>query len=489
LQEPDKSRLGYAAKGETKTAEIAAAQHWHQRPLSRIVGILLFINVCLHFIGLSSPSSVVFDEVHFGSFITSYCCTGESFFDIHPPHAKLATAAVVKAVSNYQGDFKFPYIGAAYGDQPVFAFRLLSAIAGCLIPLAALWLLLELGASRAAAALGAFGLTFENGILLQTRMISLEGQLLLAELIAVAAYVASVRRSRRQLGFLIAAGVAGGWAVGTKLTGLVALSIPLIISAVIIFRGSSWSIIKRETARFGGFISIALVVYLAGWVLHFNLLDRPGRGDAFYKPSGDLWWDIIRFHKVMFQTNANLAASHDSASFWTEWIFMVRPIFYWTSSDARIYFLGNVVVWLSAGLGVFVALAVTSLLHSSRLILKGERLEWEQKWWLWVPFIAYFNAYLPYAKVDRALFLYHYLPPMMFGWLGTILWLDRIGWIEQRPIAEQPRRYFALAGLIVGAFMMMAPLTYGIPVPSAYIDTVVAIFEVKRPILNRSSAP
>jgi dolichyl-phosphate-mannose--protein O-mannosyl transferase len=35
----------------------------------------------------------VFDEVTFGKFVQAYCCTGERFFDIHPPHGKLLIAA------------------------------------------------------------------------------------------------------------------------------------------------------------------------------------------------------------------------------------------------------------------------------------------------------------------------------------------------------------------------------------------------------------
>jgi dolichyl-phosphate-mannose--protein O-mannosyl transferase len=42
---------------------------------------------------LSHPNEIVFDEQHFGKFISSYI-TGKYYFDIHPPLGKMMIAAV-----------------------------------------------------------------------------------------------------------------------------------------------------------------------------------------------------------------------------------------------------------------------------------------------------------------------------------------------------------------------------------------------------------
>ena len=70
--------------------------------------VLLGVGFCLHFVALAYPREVIFDEVHFGKFVTAYCCTGERFFDIHPPHAKLLVAGVAW-VGGYRGGPSVPY--------------------------------------------------------------------------------------------------------------------------------------------------------------------------------------------------------------------------------------------------------------------------------------------------------------------------------------------------------------------------------------------
>jgi hypothetical protein len=82
--------------------------------------------------GLSSPRQVVFDEVTFGKFVQAYCCTGERFFDIHPPIGKLLIAAAAK-LGGLSSSFQFETIGQSYGTEPVWALRLVPALMGTLI--------------------------------------------------------------------------------------------------------------------------------------------------------------------------------------------------------------------------------------------------------------------------------------------------------------------------------------------------------------------
>jgi dolichyl-phosphate-mannose-protein mannosyltransferase len=50
--------------------------------------ILTCLSFLTRFYRLAEPPAVVFDEVHFGKFVTWYF-TGEYYFDIHPPLGKL----------------------------------------------------------------------------------------------------------------------------------------------------------------------------------------------------------------------------------------------------------------------------------------------------------------------------------------------------------------------------------------------------------------
>ena len=65
--------------------------------------VLLLAGLALHFFRIGQPAVVVFDEVHFGGFADAYCCSGEYFFDVHPPHGKLLAALGMTLVSLVKG--------------------------------------------------------------------------------------------------------------------------------------------------------------------------------------------------------------------------------------------------------------------------------------------------------------------------------------------------------------------------------------------------
>ncbi|GAB5592199.1 hypothetical protein Unana1_07099 [Umbelopsis nana] len=78
------------------------------------------------------PSSVVFDEVHFGKFAGKYI-NHTYFFDVHPPLAKLLIAGVGSA-AGYDGKFEFSKIGQDYLESgvPYVTMRLFCGVLGVL---------------------------------------------------------------------------------------------------------------------------------------------------------------------------------------------------------------------------------------------------------------------------------------------------------------------------------------------------------------------
>ena len=84
-------------------------------PKSWPVWLILVVSAVVHFAYFGYPNQTVFDEVHFGKFITGYF-TGEYFFDIHPPLAKL-----LMSLAGYWGGFRagfsFSNIGKAFPDH------------------------------------------------------------------------------------------------------------------------------------------------------------------------------------------------------------------------------------------------------------------------------------------------------------------------------------------------------------------------------------
>jgi dolichyl-phosphate-mannose--protein O-mannosyl transferase len=131
--------------------------------------------------------------------------------------------------------------------------------------------------------------------------------------------------------------------------------------------------------------------------------------------------------------------------------------YYWQGEGASIYMIGNPVVWWGASLvffGVLVQLAVMRPL-GTRLpppVRTAPR--------VWFPLAGFALAYLPFFRVTRVLFLYHYLTPLLFSLAFALLWLDRSGWLE--PGAPRQRTaYLAIIVLAAIAFLAISPLTYG----------------------------
>ena len=117
------------------------------------LALIVVLGIATHFIGLTHPREVVFDEVLMGKHVSSYCCTGQHTFDVHPPHGK-ELIAIGAWIGGADGKFSFDHIGLQYENQPVFFFRLVPALFGVAIAPLFFLLLRFLGGSYAVALLG-----------------------------------------------------------------------------------------------------------------------------------------------------------------------------------------------------------------------------------------------------------------------------------------------------------------------------------------------
>lgn len=411
------------------------------------VGILLIVAGGMHLLRLSNPSQVIFDEVHFGKFVTAYCCTHERFFDIHPPHAKLLISGAAYLLG-YRGGLDFDSIGEDYGAAAPFQLRFLPALMGILLPLVFYGLLRQLGVSRAVAFFGGLATTLDNALVVQTRLIALDGLLLLATFGAVWAYLWAQKKQSWWL--YVLTGVLAGLAVGTKFTGLAAL---VLLGALIIFNFQV-SIFKRVLQALV-ILLCAFVVYVAGWWLHFALLTQPGSGDVWGLPTGHFWQDVVKLHQQMLSANYNLTATHPDESPWWSWPLMLTSVFYWSGNSAVIYFLGNPVVWWGTTI-----LFIWAFLFSRREA-------WRKGW---IPFAGFLIALLPLTRVPRALFLYHYLTPLLFALAFGLVWADQVMRKKKKETRKQVLVLGAMA--VTAGFVLFSPLTYGFQVSPAWLTAL-----------------
>jgi dolichyl-phosphate-mannose--protein O-mannosyl transferase len=156
---------------------------------------------------------------------------------------------------------------------------------------------------------------------------------------------------------------------------------------------------------------------------------------------------FVELNVEMYKSNQRLTSAHPYSSRWYSWPFMARPIFYWVDGDARIYFLGNPVVWWASTVGVVLSIWYLVLSIKNRrkdkilILLLG----------------AYALNLLPFMGIQRVMFLYHYMTAMVFAVLMLTYVVEKV--------YDDRRAKIILTGLVLvsfASFLYFAPLTYGL---------------------------
>lgn len=102
------------------------ARLWNALPF-RFECLLFVMAACVRFYGIGFPNGVVFDEVHFGGFVSDYNL-GKWFFDIHPPLGKLTLVWLGNAFGYNSSACVYSGIHDTYG--PECKYYILRYIAG-----------------------------------------------------------------------------------------------------------------------------------------------------------------------------------------------------------------------------------------------------------------------------------------------------------------------------------------------------------------------
>src|SRR3989344_2078192 len=302
--------------------------------------IITLLSATTHFAFFSYPNQTVFDEVHFGKFISGYY-THEYYFDIHPPLGKLVVAGFAK-IFDFKPDlpdgkagFSFAQICEKFHVEKYLALRFLPSLAGALLPVVIFLLALQLKFTPIGAFVAGFLVAIENALIVQTHFILMDGFLLIFGFLTLLFYF-KLRYTLHASRYKILMAIFGGLTISIKWTGLTFLALPLIIE--------TWSYLKnRSFERFIRqlifFVIIPLMIYFSVFALHFSLLTKPGPGDAFMSPNfrkENVVKKFVELNIQMYQSNQRLTATHPYGSRWYSWPFMARPIFYLVSENSKI---------------------------------------------------------------------------------------------------------------------------------------------------------
>lgn len=407
----------------------------------------------------------MFDEVHFGKFISGYF-THEYFFDIHPPLGKLLISAA-GWVGGFKPGFSFGEIGQSFPDNTYLWLRLLPTLAGALLPMIIFLLALRLGFSQFASFIAGILVVLENSLVAQSRFILLDSFLLLFGFSALLFYF--IYKENARIKYLFLSGIMAALAVSVKWTGAAFLGIIAVMQIYeFVKTPRTKSLIYTPLAL----LAIPFVIYFSIFALHFTLLFKSGGGDAFMTPSfqktleNNLYKNnetvkpiglvakFVELNKQMYKSNATLIAGHPHSSKWISWPFMIRPIYYWSSqcrdcpvfdSQSRIYLLGNPIIWWASTIAM-----VSILLGLFQGILKRN---FRDKNGIFLA-TAFLVNLLPFVGIKRAMFLYHYMPALIFAILGLVYLIDQY---------ENKKKIFIVLVLLSAAsFVFFSPLTYGL---------------------------
>ena len=446
----------------------------HER-LSAVLLVVLGLATRLAFIWY--PNEVVFDEVHFGSFLSAYY-THQYYFDIHPPLGKLLIAGWGK-LFGWHASLRFDHIGQTFGDPSYIVLRMPPGIAGGLIPAVLYRLLCTLGISRPAALLAASFVLFDNAFLAQSHFVLIDSFYLLFGFTGLWWFFKARNKGYRVLDVALsctalALSVSVKW-VGLSFLGLAAIVIIADQARIVVARrpGS----LRSVCANIGSLLGVPAVIYALTFGVHLAVLskasarnslagslqsdlkDSRDQGERELKPV-NLVAKVWEMNRSMFSANQTLKAGHPYESKFYTWPFMARSVSYWKKDflDGKtgyIYCIGNPVAWWLSIFGVIGGF-FTLIKNWSSLGKIGVARDWL--------YAGYLLTFLPFALISRAMFLYHYLPALAYG--GAIF--CTLLFDEWDPANRRQRiLWVSLLVMTLSGFLFFCPLSYGWPINSA----------------------
>ncbi len=440
-------------------------------PLELVV--LTFLAAVTRLTAITHPRAIVFDEVYFREYALRYL-DGSFFFDIHPPLGKLLLAGWAKL---------FGVSATVQSTDPAVALRLLPALAGTALVAVFYLFLRELTASRRVATFGAALLLLDNAILVESRLILVDSMLLLFGIGAITCYLTSRRRTGRAHWILLtSSAVLAGMAASIKWTGLAALGlIGLVWFAQTLRHRVSWRLALPQGTVLVG---VPALLYVSVFAVHFQLLPHSGPGEAFmsqrfqstlvgnaaYDPAARMSFPdrFIELNEAIHRADVSLNDStHPYSSSWTSWPVLKRPIYYWTDAtktDGKqkyIYLQGNPVIWW----GLLAGVVVVAL----GWVRRPELFE-RHRGAMAVLGVGWAANFLPFATIERPMFLYHYFFSFLFCIAAVSIGLGLLaGWMTDGekvwrfPSQRSAALYGGILVVALAGFLFFAPISYGIP--------------------------
>jgi dolichyl-phosphate-mannose-protein mannosyltransferase len=444
----------------------------NQKLAIRGIIVVFAISIVLRFWGLGRFNVLVFDEIYYAKFANNYL-TNTPFFNSHPPLSQY-----IIAIGIWIGD-RLP-IGRDTTNiltgslHSTFSYRWMNALFGSLIiPLVA-GLAYQLSQRLSYAFLAALFISLDGLFLIDSRyalnnifliFFGLLGQLLLL--------LANKNSDRHDQLIILSAGISFGASIACKWNGLFFL----LGAYILIIIGKIWRSIEpnfqysivnnSQLFRLANiplielFISLVIVpifTYSILWIPH--LIQNPEPNFI------DVQWSIFNYHE---QVN-NGSGVHPYCANWYSWPLLMRPLaYYFTEYKPNYYYdvhaMGNPLLWWLALAAIFGSISL--IIKNSWSIIQNNISAPIRELninYIGVPLfivINYAANLLPWVKVTRCLFIYHYMGAVLFAIMG-------LAWLVDLCLRSSSKTWQAV-GLttiftVAGAFVFWLPIFLGLSI-------------------------
>jgi dolichyl-phosphate-mannose-protein mannosyltransferase len=449
----------------------------------RGIFIVCLVSIALRFWGLGRFNVFVFDEIYYAKFANNYL-TNTPFFNSHPPLSQYLIA-----IGIWIGD-RLP-IGQDTTNtltgslHSTFSYRWMNALFGSFIPPLVAALAYQLSQRMSYAFLAALFISLDGLFLVDSRyalnnifliFFGLLGQLLVL--------IASGNSEGRYRLIMLAAGISFGASIACKWNGLsflFGIYILIIVARIWILIKSDYQYSEIANSLLDRLASISLIeiiislaiipitIYSLLWIPH--LIQNPQPNFI------DVQWSILNYHEQV----SNGTGTHPYCANWYTWPLLMRPLaYYFTEYKPNYYYdvhaMGNPLLWWLALAAIFGCIWL--VIKNSWLII--DRLKIERT--ILVPIgalnlnyitlplfivINYAINLLPWIKVTRCLFIYHYMGAILFAIMG-LAWLVDL-------CLRSSFRLWQVAGLttifsVAATFVFWLPIYLGLSIEKSALS-------------------
>ena len=480
-----------------------------------VIGLLL-LSLGLRFWGIQRFNTLVFDEVYFAKFAYNYL-SWTPFFDCHPPLSKYLIAAGMWLGSRLpfgQSEVN----GLVGGLFAPWTYRWLNALTGSLIPLVIVGLAYQLTRRRRYAAIAGLFAALDGLFLVESRYALNNVYLVIFGLLGLWCLLLSVEAGHplKRGGWLLLAGICFGASASVKWNGLWFL---LAVYGLLLAAQVNWRLFPRspdsltaesppffsstepnllkKLSRLRGWqislylIAIPCLVYILIWIPHLQLNAKLG----FWMDLWNLQVEILRCHERV----GTGAAVHPYCSTWFSWLFMWRPVAYFYKITGKgdplpsevalppsnaekviydVHAMGNPFLWWFSTVAIAIVLAIVGWLFIQQIAIQINRrfqrrakAEWtlpialssSERSLLVFLAVCYLANLLPWLRVTRCLFIYHYMGASVFASMALAWLVDR--WLSSRQ-AHLRQLSIAIIAIVALSFLFWLPVYLGLPLSS-----------------------